>query len=191
MVCSSVCLSVYLCLHNLYHFSIFGHKFWMVSGRVSHVYWPCLMSFCLILTFSLWSMKLCEKMIYQYCLMTYRRHWCFTDVILQFCIHRIWQYRCYSTFFSSKLQTSYLYFQVGTIACPVLPLIGALSNLIFFFVNYLIVSRTCKPPIKRWNQSRNTTFLMGFLLITILFIIVPVSVMIGRYTIHVMYLYLR
>ncbi|KAK3109101.1 hypothetical protein FSP39_023041 [Pinctada imbricata] len=68
---------------------------------------------------------------------------------------------------------------VGTIACPVLPLAGALSNLIFFFVNYLIVSRTCKPPIKRWNQSRNTTFLMGFLLITIMFIIVPVSVAIG------------
>ncbi|KAJ8314260.1 hypothetical protein KUTeg_008821 [Tegillarca granosa] len=72
---------------------------------------------------------------------------------------------------------------VGTIACPVLPLLGLLSNVVFFYLNYIIVRKTCKPPIKRWNQSRNTSFLMGYLLVTLITIIAPVSVVVGSYDI--------
>lgn len=68
---------------------------------------------------------------------------------------------------------------VGTIACPMMPLLGALSSLVFFFLNYAIIKYTCKPPIKRWNQSRNTAFIMGFLLTTLVVIIAPVSVVVG------------
>ncbi|CAG2250879.1 TMC [Mytilus edulis] len=68
---------------------------------------------------------------------------------------------------------------VGTIACPLMPLLGALSSLVFFFLNYAIIKYTCKPPIKRWNQSRNTAFIMGFLLTTLVVIIAPVSVVVG------------
>ncbi|XP_052090912.1 transmembrane channel-like protein 7 [Mytilus californianus] len=70
---------------------------------------------------------------------------------------------------------------VGTIACPVMPLLGALSSLVFFFLNYAIIKYTCKPPIKRWNQSRNTALIMGFLLTTLVVIIAPVSVVVGSH----------
>ncbi|XP_021367162.1 transmembrane channel-like protein 5 isoform X2 [Mizuhopecten yessoensis] len=68
---------------------------------------------------------------------------------------------------------------VGTIASPLMPLAGAISCLVFFFTNYNIVRCVCKPPLKRWNQSRNTRFLMGFLLITLAAVILPMSVVIG------------
>lgn len=71
-------------------------------------------------------------------------------------------------------------FQVGTLACPLLPLVGVLSNLVFFHVNYRIVCDTCRPPLKRWSQSRNTAFLTAFLLVTLILIIIPISVVIGR-----------
>ncbi|WAR14245.1 TMC7-like protein, partial [Mya arenaria] len=68
---------------------------------------------------------------------------------------------------------------VGTVACPVMPLVGLLSNLIFMAVNYTVVSYTCKPPIKRWNQSRNTAFFSYFLLASVVLLILPFSVIIG------------
>ncbi|XP_053394225.1 transmembrane channel-like protein 1 isoform X3 [Mercenaria mercenaria] len=68
---------------------------------------------------------------------------------------------------------------VGTLACPVMPLVGLASALIFFSVNYLIVYHTCKPPIKRWNQSRNTSFYSLFLLASLAMLIPPASVVIG------------
>lgn len=68
---------------------------------------------------------------------------------------------------------------VGTLACPLLPLVGVLSNLVFFHVNYRIVCDTCRPPLKRWSQSRNTAFLTAFLLVTLILIIIPISVVIG------------
>ncbi|XP_062606129.1 transmembrane channel-like protein 3 [Saccostrea cucullata] len=68
---------------------------------------------------------------------------------------------------------------VGTLACPLLPLIGVFSDVVFFYVNYYIVRDTCKPPLKRWSQSRNTGFLTAFLLITLILIIIPISIVIG------------
>nr|XP_022308669.1 transmembrane channel-like protein 7 [Crassostrea virginica] len=68
---------------------------------------------------------------------------------------------------------------VGTLACPLLPLVGVFSDLIFFYVNYRIVTDTCRPPLKRWRQSRSTGFLTVFLLVTLVLIIIPVSVVIG------------
>ncbi|XP_041367828.1 transmembrane channel-like protein 5 isoform X2 [Gigantopelta aegis] len=67
----------------------------------------------------------------------------------------------------------------GSITCPVLPLIGVLSILEFFYLNYIIMLYTCKPPIKRWKQSRKTQFIMTFLLLSILCLIIPVSIVIG------------
>ncbi|XP_060086207.1 transmembrane channel-like protein 7 [Ylistrum balloti] len=68
---------------------------------------------------------------------------------------------------------------VGTIACPLMPVAGAISCLVFFITNYNIVRCVCRPPLKRWNQSRNTRFLMGFLIITLTAVILPMSVVIG------------
>jgi hypothetical protein len=45
---------------------------------------------------------------------------------------------------------------------------------------YNIIKNTCKPPMQRWDQSGDTAFQMGFLLTTLLLIIVPVSIVIGR-----------
>ncbi|XP_067650028.1 transmembrane channel-like protein 2 [Haliotis asinina] len=71
---------------------------------------------------------------------------------------------------------------IGTLACPVLPLIGTLSDLVFFFLMYGIIKHTGMPPIKRWAQSRNTVFFMTFLLLSLLCIIVPVAIIIGSPT---------
>uniref|UniRef100_A0A8W8MBL6 Transmembrane channel-like protein 7 n=1 Tax=Magallana gigas TaxID=29159 RepID=A0A8W8MBL6_MAGGI len=82
--------------------------------------------------------------------------------------------KLYWTYLSTSVR-----FQVGTLACPLLPLVGVLSNLVFFHVNYRIVCDTCRPPLKRWSQSRNTAFLTAFLLVTLILIIIPISVVIG------------
>ncbi|XP_050419428.1 transmembrane channel-like protein 1 isoform X2 [Patella vulgata] len=68
---------------------------------------------------------------------------------------------------------------IGTMVCPVLPIVGLFSALIFFFLTYGIVRHTCKPPIKRWRQSRRTFFFMSFLLLSLLCVIIPVSIIIG------------
>lgn len=68
---------------------------------------------------------------------------------------------------------------VGTLACPILPLVGLASNFIFFFVNYTVIRFTCKPPLKRWNQSRNTSFFTLVLLGSLAMLIPPASVVIG------------
>ncbi|XP_048246648.1 transmembrane channel-like protein 7 isoform X1 [Haliotis rufescens] len=68
---------------------------------------------------------------------------------------------------------------IGTLACPVLPLIGTLSDLVFFFLMYGIIKHTGMPPIKRWAQSRNTVFFMTFLLLSLICILVPVAIVIG------------
>ena len=70
--------------------------------------------------------------------------------------------------------------QVGTFVCPWMPLIGALSNFMFFMVYYFLVKVTCRPPEKRWSQSRNNVFYLGCLAVTLLFIIAPVSVALTR-----------
>lgn len=90
-------------------------------------------------------------------------------------IYRLSVMNFYWTYLSTSLR-----FQVGTLACPLLPLVGVLSNLVFFHVNYRIVCDTCRPPLKRWSQSRNTAFLTAFLLVTLILIIIPISVVIGR-----------
>jgi hypothetical protein len=69
---------------------------------------------------------------------------------------------------------------VGTFVCPWMPLIGVLSNFMFFLVYYYIVKLTCRPPTKRWSQSRNNVFYLSCLAATLLFIIAPVSVALTR-----------
>ncbi|XP_013406249.1 transmembrane channel-like protein 7 [Lingula anatina] len=68
----------------------------------------------------------------------------------------------------------------GTLACPVLPLVGSMSVLLFFAVNYSTVVTSCKPPENRWNQSRHSTLFIGLLTVTLLILLVPVAVIIGR-----------
>ncbi|XP_013406248.1 transmembrane channel-like protein 1 [Lingula anatina] len=67
----------------------------------------------------------------------------------------------------------------GTLACPVLPLVGSMSVLLFFAVNYSTVVTSCKPPENRWNQSRHSTLFIGLLTVTLLILLVPVAVIIG------------
>ncbi|XP_052259574.1 transmembrane channel-like protein 7 isoform X2 [Dreissena polymorpha] len=114
-------------------------------------------------------------------------------VILDTLLHSIMQLIIqFSTFFWTKQKSEFnissavlvlVYRQalvwVGTIACPIMPVVGLLSSLVFMYVNYLIVSRTCRPPIKRWNQSRNTAFFSMLLLGSLIMLIPPVSIIIG------------
>merc|ERR1711916_75235 len=55
------------------------------------------------------------------------------------------------------------------------------SNIVFFHTYSAIVRHTCRPPTKRWNQSRNNAFFLGFLLLTLVLIAVPVAVVITTY----------
>ena len=57
--------------------------------------------------------------------------------------------------------------------CPVLPLVGMLSNVVFFYVHAHIVMHTCVPPIKRWNQTRNNATFLGVLALTFVMILMP------------------
>eukprot|EP01137_Pigoraptor_chileana_P018860 Opistho-2@79015 len=69
----------------------------------------------------------------------------------------------------------------GASACPILPFIGCLSNANFFFLYYLIVDKTCRPPMKRWNQSRNSAFFFGILGITLVCTLIPVTLVLTSY----------
>lgn len=60
----------------------------------------------------------------------------------------------------------YFFVQAGTPFCPLLPLIGALASLIRFAVHYRIACDTCKPPEKRWTQSRHEPSFMIMLGLT-------------------------
>jgi hypothetical protein len=71
-------------------------------------------------------------------------------------------------------------FQLGTLVCPVMPLVGVISTAIFFAVNYLMVTVMCKPPVKRWNQARRNTLFLGLTAATLIVLIGPISVVITR-----------
>eukprot|EP00118_Oscarella_pearsei_P016044 m.149970 g.149970 ORF g.149970 m.149970 type:complete len:177 (+) comp38538_c0_seq12:1873-2403(+) len=64
--------------------------------------------------------------------------------------------------------------------CPVLPTLGLLSSLLFFLVYYYIVKVTCRPPEKRWSQSRNNSFFLGVLVLTLCSLLFAVSVVLTR-----------
>lgn len=64
----------------------------------------------------------------------------------------------------------------GTLACPLMPVIGFLNMAIVFAIYYKAIEKWCKPTSKRWLQPhRNVFFLMiavlSLLILTITFII--------------------
>ncbi|CAH1264948.1 TMC7 [Branchiostoma lanceolatum] len=68
---------------------------------------------------------------------------------------------------------------VGTLACPVLPLVGALSNMLSFFTLYFVVIRTCRPPVRRWRESGNSQFYMWLLAAVLLVLCLSVSFLVS------------
>ena len=70
---------------------------------------------------------------------------------------------------------------MGTLVCPVMPILGVATMAINFLTNHLVVTVTCHPPAKRWNQPRRNSFLMGLTATTLLIVLVPVSLVITRF----------
>lgn len=70
---------------------------------------------------------------------------------------------------------------VGMVFCPVLPIVGLLSNGFIFFVYYQLVKRTCRPPEKRWTQNRHNVFFFVFLLIMMVVLIIPLNIALQGY----------
>ncbi|XP_078657057.1 transmembrane channel-like protein 3 [Branchiostoma floridae x Branchiostoma belcheri] len=68
---------------------------------------------------------------------------------------------------------------VGTLACPVLPLIGILSTTLSFFTLYFVVTRTCSPPVCRWRESGNSQFYMWLLAAVLIVLCLPVSFLVS------------
>ncbi|XP_074659498.1 transmembrane channel-like protein 5 [Tubulanus polymorphus] len=69
---------------------------------------------------------------------------------------------------------------IGMLFCPILPLIGAVSLVVFFYVNYAVVMVTCRPPLKRWNQSRHSTFFYYLLLIMSVILVLLMAFILDR-----------
>lgn len=70
---------------------------------------------------------------------------------------------------------------VGMVFCPVLPILSTLSLAYIFMIYYLLVKYTCKPPVKRWTQSRHNVFFFFFLLIQLIVSIVPLNIALQGY----------
>eukprot|EP00050_Salpingoeca_kvevrii_P018453 m.74438 g.74438 ORF g.74438 m.74438 type:complete len:735 (-) comp8053_c0_seq2:3365-5569(-) len=70
---------------------------------------------------------------------------------------------------------------IGMIFCPMFPTIALISNILFFYVYYHLVLRTCRPPTHRWNSHRHNSYFMGFLTITFLMVLIPASIALQTY----------
>ncbi|XP_035677448.1 transmembrane channel-like protein 7 isoform X2 [Branchiostoma floridae] len=68
---------------------------------------------------------------------------------------------------------------VGTLACPVLPLLGVMSNVLSFFTLYFVVIKTCRPPVRRWRESGNSQFYMWLLAAALVVLCLPVSFLVS------------
>lgn len=110
----------------------------------------------------------------------------FAIIMYHVCKYRFW-YKC-----KQKLELdisegvlSLVYRQgivwVGMVFCPMLPVFGALSNALIFFIYYQLVKRTCCPPKKRWTQNRHNVFFFVFLLIMLLVAIIPLNIALQGY----------
>ena len=67
----------------------------------------------------------------------------------------------------------------GTLVCPLMPLLGAFSMMVIFKVNYTVVTKACIPPMKRWSQSRYSSFFISLLAATLIILIVFISLITG------------
>jgi len=70
---------------------------------------------------------------------------------------------------------------VGMAFCPVLPVLGALSFCLMFYIYYQMVKRTCRPPNKRWTQNRHNVFFFVFLLVMLVVAIIPLNIALQGY----------
>eukprot|EP00048_Salpingoeca_helianthica_P022804 m.20445 g.20445 ORF g.20445 m.20445 type:complete len:706 (+) comp7838_c1_seq1:160-2277(+) len=70
---------------------------------------------------------------------------------------------------------------VGMVFCPLLPVLGALSNALIFLIYYHLVKRTCRPPKKRWTQNRHNVFFFVFLLVMLVVAIIPLNIALQGY----------
>ncbi len=69
----------------------------------------------------------------------------------------------------------------GLFFCPILPVMGSISNALFFWVNIFLAQKFQRPPRKRWNQNKHSTFFISFLWLSILLVTAPVYIAIYSY----------
>lgn len=70
---------------------------------------------------------------------------------------------------------------VGMSFCPAVPVLAAISNVIYFYFYFALVRRFCRPPQTRWDSSRNTSFFLWCLGVTLVFMVVPLAWVITEY----------
>ena len=61
----------------------------------------------------------------------------------------------------------------GSLVCPMLPLLGTISNMILFYVKKITMDFTCKFPDKPVDASRSSAFYLWFLLGNLTFCCIP------------------
>jgi hypothetical protein len=59
--------------------------------------------------------------------------------------------------------------------CPVLPLLAALTNAIYFYFFLVLVKALCRSPFKRYYSNRNNVFFMLSLFATLMMTAIPVA----------------
>jgi len=63
----------------------------------------------------------------------------------------------------------------GTFFCPVIPFLGILAQLLVFAVNYLIISITCKTPLKRFKKAEGIIFFKSCLIVILACLLIPIT----------------
>jgi hypothetical protein len=63
---------------------------------------------------------------------------------------------------------------IGTTMCPMLPLLGTISNFVLFFVQYIMMALTCKFPENPVANAKSHAFTFILMLLTMVFSLVPV-----------------
>lgn len=67
---------------------------------------------------------------------------------------------------------------IGAVFCPVLPVIGVVSNVLLFFVIKYTSLWACTPPEHPWGASRTSNFFLAFLSVTLLLSAAPIVIFI-------------
>eukprot|EP00762_Andalucia_godoyi_P001081 ANDGO_01999.mRNA.1 Transmembrane channel-like protein 1 len=64
---------------------------------------------------------------------------------------------------------------IGTCVSPMMPFLGALSNVVLFYIRKWIVIKTCRPPSRPWAVASATSFFLWFLLFTLFIAALPTT----------------
>lgn len=67
----------------------------------------------------------------------------------------------------------------GTFFCPAISLLGLFSQIIVFMSNFLLVSKFCKAPSKRFRNEGTTSFYKSCMVVTLGILLVPAVTVLG------------